>query len=81
MEEPLKRKFMAVAGMLIQYVGSPSHIVDGRGVSANEAALRLLADFGFMDLLADTETQLRAEWTETGRTLIQEATYRPWKSW
>ncbi len=81
MEEPLKRKLMAIVGILIQYVGSPGRTVDGRGVGANEAALRLLADFGFMELLSDTDAQLRVEWTETGRTLIGEATYRPWKSW
>lgn len=74
MEEPLRRKLRAVAGTVILHVGGPGRVVDGRGISANEAALRLLADFGFMELLPDTDARLRAEWTETGRTLIKEAT-------
>jgi hypothetical protein len=80
MEEPLRRKLMAVAGMVIQHVGEMGTI-DGRGVSANEAALRLLADFGFMELLPETGARLRAEWTEAGRTLLKESRYAPWKSW
>lgn len=70
MDEPLRRKLRAVAGMVIQHVGE-SGIIDGRGVRANEAALRLLADLGFMELLPDTDARLRREWTETGRTLIK----------
>ena len=65
--------------MVIQHVGE-SGIIDGRGVSANEADLRLLADFGFMELVPDRDARLRAKWTETGRTLIKEGSYRPWKS-
>src|SRR5215510_7428312 len=74
MEEPLRRKLMAVVGMVIQHVGEMGTI-DGRGVSANEAALRLLADFGFMELLPDAGARLRAEWTEAGRTLLKEWRY------
>jgi hypothetical protein len=66
MEEPLRRKLMALAGVVIQHVGGPGRVVDGRGVSANDAALRLLADFGFMEGVSDGDERLRVQWTEVG---------------
>ena len=55
MDEPLWRKLRAAAGMVMQHLGGPGRVVDGRGISANEAALRLLADLGFMELVPDTD--------------------------
>ena len=57
--------------MVVQHMGEMG-IVDGRGISANEAALRLLADFGFMELLADADGRLKTQWTEVGRGLLEE---------
>jgi hypothetical protein len=46
--------------MVIQHVGEIG-IIDGGGISANDAALRLLADFGFMELLEDANGRLKAQ--------------------
>jgi hypothetical protein len=53
MDEGHRRKLRAVAGMVIQHIGGPSRIVEAHGISANEAALRLLADFGFLQVVSD----------------------------
>jgi hypothetical protein len=66
---------LIMATGLIIYVErtcAPGRVVDGRGIGANEAALRLLADFGFMELVADADGRLKAEWTEAGRGLLEE---------
>jgi hypothetical protein len=70
MDEGLRRKLTAVAGMVIQHIGGPSRIVDAHGISANETALKLLADFGFMEVVSDEP--LMFQWTEAGRALLDE---------
>ena len=72
MDEALRRKLRAVAGMVIQHVGGPSRVVDGRGISANAAALRLLADFKFMVVVSDGDDRLTVQWTEAGQALLEE---------
>jgi hypothetical protein len=44
-------------------------------LAQNEAALRLLVDFGFMEILADGDDTLIVQWTETGRALLKEGGY------
>src|SRR5262249_27306276 len=70
MKDPLRYTLRVIAGMMIQHVGDQGRLVDGCGVV--QAAMRLFADFGFMELLADPDGRLKAQWTEAGKALLKE---------